>query len=441
MVKKKYSKYNVDIYLNEKVLLYNSITDNFLVIEPFLFELLIAARNEDKILDIENIHKAFYNELSNKGFIVNADVNEYNYIKNKILETDYNLNDFTLIINPTMNCNFNCWYCYEEHIKSSKMSQKTIESVKLLIDKMTYNGRIKNLYLGWFGGEPLLNYDQVMLPILTYAHEISEKRKVNFYSDITTNGFLIREEMIDTFKKYNLDFFQITLDGNKAKHDKIRYVNKKRGSYDKIIENIKLLTLNNLKVNVRINFTEETLDGLDEIIKDLQEGNSNYLTIDMHQVWQTKNDNDRIHNTSFFNRIKKIKEEFRYNNLDVANNTVSYINDSCYADKFNEVVINYNGDIYKCTARDFNKENRLGYLDDQGNLIWNLDQHNTRQLAKLNNKPCQECPILPICGSGCSEYAYQNINEDYCVHDFDINKKKELVLDHFYELIATKESI
>ena len=52
MNKKKYSHYNIDLVYENKILLYNSLTDKFLIIENFLFELLIASKNEDCIEEI-----------------------------------------------------------------------------------------------------------------------------------------------------------------------------------------------------------------------------------------------------------------------------------------------------------------------------------------------------------------------------------------------------
>ncbi len=43
------------------------------------------------------------------------------------------------------------------------------------------------------------------------------------------------------FEEVGLNSFQITLDGNKKQHDKIRFTSKKEGSFDQIIKNINLL--------------------------------------------------------------------------------------------------------------------------------------------------------------------------------------------------------
>ena len=52
------------------------------------------------------------------------------------------------------------------------------------------------------------------------------------------------------------------------------------------------------------------------------------------------------------------------------------------------MVINYNADIYKCTARDFTKQNRARYIDDEGELIWENDYLERRMVSKFQNKPC-----------------------------------------------------
>jgi uncharacterized protein len=104
---------------------------------------------------------------------------------------------------------------------------------------------------------------------------------------------------------------------------------------------------------------------------------------------------------------------------------------SCYADKINQATINYNGDVYKCNARDFNEKNKEGVLTDDGQIAWN-DRGKERVNIKMNNSPCLECSILPICGGGCSQVALENKDKDYCVHNFDESKKKMLCWKLFF---------
>ncbi|WP_291070525.1 radical SAM/SPASM domain-containing protein [Empedobacter sp. UBA5039] len=402
-----------------------------MLLEYALYDLLQAAINESNPIGLQEIHPDYFNALLQNGFIVDKEKDEYAEIREIIINTDQDESFFNIIINPTMNCNFKCWYCYENHIKSSKMSEDIINKVYKLIDNVTSKEKTKNLYLSWFGGEPLLYFDKVMIPILEYANHKTIEKNIGFESDITTNGYLINQKMIDNFIKYNITHNQITLDGHRDLHNTVRNVNEKRGSYDEIINNVKLLCKNNISTTLRINFTNETLNTVLNVIEDISDISNDdreWLEISFHQVWQTKEKG----NLEMSEKLKAIKKTFRDNNFFVSGNTRDNIRNSCYADKTNEVVINYNGDAFKCTARDFTKNNREGVLQEDGTIDW-FEKNSTRLMAKLNNKPCQTCPILPLCGSGCSQVAFENNGEDYCVYDFDIEKKKEVVKEHFIE--------
>jgi len=427
----KFSMYNSFLPFQDKMLAYNSVNDKFLLLEPTLYDLLQAVINESNLDGLKEIHPDYFDALLQNGFIVDKTKDEYAEVRDLIIKTDQDDSFFNIIINPTMNCNFKCWYCYEDHIKSSKMSEDMIGKVFRLIDNVTASEKIKTLYLGWFGGEPLLYFSKVMLPILEYANRVTNGKNIGFESNITTNGFLINQSIIDNFIKYKVVHSQITLDGHRDLHNTIRNVSKKRGSYDEIVNNIKLLCKNNINTTLRINFTEETLKSILNVIDDISDmtdKDREWLNISFHQVWQTK----EAENLEISEKIKSIKKTFADNGFFISSNTGDTIKNSCYADKTNEVVINYNGDAFKCTARDFTKNNREGVLTVNGTIDW-FEKNTFRLNAKLNNKPCQTCSILPLCGSGCSQFAFEHNGKDYCVYDLDIERKKEVVKDHFIE--------
>lgn len=83
--------------------------------------------------------------------------------------------DYSLFLNPTLECNFSCWYCYETHEKGY-MSEKMIEKIKKHIIYMIEKIHINSLTLSWFGGEPLLYFNEVVYPISLFAKEICEKK-------------------------------------------------------------------------------------------------------------------------------------------------------------------------------------------------------------------------------------------------------------------------
>jgi uncharacterized protein len=423
----KFSQFNSFIPYDGQIIAYNAYSDNYLLLDPVLYELIVSAKAYN-IADLDEIHPSFYSALVDSGFIINDDDNEIEKVRSLIAEVDGNENSYRLIINPTMNCNFKCWYCYETHIKDSKMDKDTIEKVTKLIDNIVNSQpNLKAFYLSFFGGEPLLYNDKVVVPILEAANKIIGEKDIYLEADFTTNGYLINDKMIAQFKQLRVRNFQITLDGNREHHDTVRFVSKQRGSYNEIIENIKLLATEGFLVTLRINYTQHNIDGVDEILLDfleLPDDIKRNINISLHQVWQDGNRSLGAKVNHFMDNVRTMGFSTTHSVL------ADTVRNSCYADHKNHATVNYNGEVFKCTARDFSTNNSEGLLDDSGNIIWNEKYYN-RMSSKLKNKPCLECAILPICGGGCSQQAIENENGEYCVNFFDENRKKNIVLERF----------
>ena len=428
----KFSRYNNYVFYDNYYILHNGVTSNFLLLEQDLYDLLNAAVNENNLEYLQEIHKDFYDALLNEGFLVDNEKNELQDLLKEFHDLTYDDSHFEVHINPTMNCNFKCWYCYETHIKKSRLDEKTIKKIQLLFNSIVKdNHSLKTFQLNWFGGEPLLYFDSIVEQILGYAYNLFTDNNVKFNSVFTSNGLLINNKVIEACKKYNVNAFQITLDGHKERHDKVRFVSEKRGSYDEIVKNIKMLVENEILVNVRINCSSETLDGLEKIAKDFTDvKNRQFIMFDFHDVWQNeKKLADNI--------LVEYMDYFRMEGFFVQSLNLNTFRKMCYADRKNMVNINYDGNLYKCTARDFTEENSEGVLGESGDLIWNY-KHEVRLESKYKNPPCLKCSYLPICGSGCSQLAVES-KEEYCVYDFDENKKKKMLLDNFLGNLSNTE--
>lgn len=428
----KTSQFNSVISYQEKPVLYNSLSDRFLLLDPLLMDLVKSGEKNNDIDSLSSYHPTFYEKLIEDGFVIDNDKDEIDAVRKIMEAVDGDSSQYHLVINPTMNCNFKCWYCYESHIKDSKMTINTISAIdEHLKGIFAELPEVKKLRISWFGGEPLLYYKNVIVPIMENTIKLTEEMGIALSSDFTTNGFLVSEEMIPDFQRFNVDGFQITLDGNRFLHDTIRFVSKSRGSYDEIINNIKLLTRSRLPVTMRINYTKTNLVGLEDIIEDINDLDSvdrQYLHISFHKVWQE--DDKGLDET-----VQRIVGFFKYMGFSAGDTSIpNTLRGSCYADKKNQATINYNGEVYKCTARDFKSENREGVLDDAGKISWNSKRED-RLTVKLKNKPCLNCKILPLCNGGCSQHALESNGEDFCVFDFDEQAKNDIVYKKFMELI------
>uniref|UniRef100_F4C9X7 Radical SAM domain protein n=1 Tax=Sphingobacterium sp. (strain 21) TaxID=743722 RepID=F4C9X7_SPHS2 len=423
----KYSQFNNLIFYKEgKYLLYNALTNNFMIIQELLRDLLLAAKAEYNIEGLADIHPTFYRKLIDDGFIVRAEVDEVAKVRKIREEVDLmNKDEFILTINPTMNCNFNCWYCYESHIKDSKMEDITIDHVKDFIrNVVSERPSLKYFSIAWFGGEPLLQYRRVVKPIQEFCKYFLSEHGIKFSASFTTNGFLINKEMIKLFRETNASSFQITLDGNRVLHNAVRFVNSKKGSYDEIIQNILALCRAGFFVALRINYTKTNLEGIEDIMEDIKGLEDIYrknLEIAFRKVWQ---ENDR----HLGERVRQATNFFRTAGFKViSGGSPDNVRNSCYADKNNHATINYNGEVFKCTARNFSSEAKEGVLTSSGTIVWN-EKYYDRLSVKFKNKPCLTCSILPICNGGCSQKALENIDKDYCVFNFNESAKQEVIL-------------
>ncbi|MEJ8769260.1 radical SAM/SPASM domain-containing protein [Prevotella sp. HCN-7019] len=434
----KFSIYNSSIPLTSKTaMLYNAVSDKFIIYTKGMGSFL--SKNPD---EVHTIVPAFYHQLKEGGFLVDKSKDESEYVASIGKKYCTNNKSYNIIINPTTNCNFSCWYCYESHKPNTIMSQDTIKCINKFFEKKCESG-IKNIHISFFGGEPLLYYEKVVRPVIDGIRSL-----ILLYKDVTvslhftSNGFLVNDKVLEHLMEgKEQKSFQITLDGNKERHDKVRFSASGRGSYERIINNIKKLAENCINVNVRINYTKENISSLIYIIDDFKHFSDdvrNFIHFDFQQVWQEDGfieDENKILDCT----IEEFRKEFGRRCVSGHFEHVNTFINPCYADLKNECVVNYNGDVYKCTARDFTSENRLGYLSESGDIIWNDDTLITDRIcSKFNKKVCKECRIFPICGGGCAQLSMEEIN-DICPKKRSELEKDNIILDRFYKYVVVRD--
>lgn len=434
----KLSQFNSIIPVGDtRYLLYNAYTDKFV---SFNRNLYFHIKNKT-IVEASEIDTAFYENLFNAGAIIEDTVDEIALIKKMSNDAINNSSEYALIVNPTTNCNFNCWYCYETHNKQAKMTEQTYKNIKSLISNIISERRyLKYFSLSFFGGEPLLYFDKAVKPLMEYVRKESEEHNIAYAFSFTTNGYLINKEMLEWFIQFKEINFQITLDGSKEFHDKVRFPNTKEGSYDKIIYNINSLLSIGHHVTLRINYTADNINSIEAIYEDIKNISKQYrknLVIDLHRVWQDNN----CFCANIDNEIDEIISIFRSKGFYAKQQLPNNLRDPCYADKANGALVNYNGDVFRCTARDFETFPRDGYLNDQGVIIWENDAYNRRINIKFQNGPCLKCRIMPLCGGGCSQKAIDEHNSGniYCVNGYSEEAKNKIVINRFYNIYMRQQ--
>lgn len=378
-------------------------------------------------LETPNIKTDIRDFLYKAKFIIDDhfDETEYIILHNRIEIFDRN---YHLIINPTLECNFNCWYCYEKTIKGS-ISEETIQNIMKFITNRVEKREITGLKLNWFGGEPLLHYKRVIAPISLFAKKLMDENHLFFSNGITTNAYLINDKMIDDFKLIDLNFFQITLDGGEESHNRTRN-QRGRPSYKKIIDNIIKLckSTDSIRIRLRINYTNEILQqNFKEIFDNIPIEERKKITIDFQRVWQTAHEVSLLGiNTNVISKVELAREMGFASGLDSKYTVGKFY--QCYVDKYYHAHINYDGKVYKCSARNYSDKYICGELLNTGEIQWRpgiLERMYTK--ANFENTECLSCKLLPLCIGPC----YQNYldyknkeNPSICIHrhkEIDIN--------------------
>lgn len=432
----KFNKFSQFIIDGDNTILFNLQTEGFIILKSDLAKIVNEHKNSIDVL--EKIHPELFREMQQKAFLIPENRDEVKNVVEGWKKADKNPKFFGIIVNPTLGCNLRCWYCYEKHDEKNVMAETILHSIYKLIEKKVAEPVLESLNVSFFGGEPLIGFKQVMMPLLKHATEVCQKKGLSLTSNITTNGVLLTDDVLNFLETVGLTVpatFQISLDGNQAYHDRSRVGENQAPTYKIIVTNIIHAAQRGHAVSARLNYTAGNantfLDILDDF-RELPQQTKSYIQFNFQQIWQDQA-ND-IHE-----RIEELKEIFRKEGFVVNSDHINHRH-CCYADRENHVVINYDGNLFKCTARDFRSFNNEGVLSKDGELVWN-ERYKTRMEAKYSNKACLACKILPICNGGCSQNKIEKNHQDTCYKQMTEEAKDEQILRRLKEVIALHNKV
>lgn len=137
----------------------------------------------------------------------------------------------------TQSCNLKCVYCYGdggEYGTGGIMDEQTaFQAVDWLIDQ---SGKMKQVHIGFFGGEPFLNFP-LMKAVVAYAKKRAQEmgKEVDFHA--TTNATLLDDDKIAFIKEQPISIM-VSFDGPREIQDVQRPYANGKGSYDSTIPKI-----------------------------------------------------------------------------------------------------------------------------------------------------------------------------------------------------------
>lgn len=412
------SQYNIVIEENaDDVYLYNSYSGAFAKLEKRVYNSII----NQLISDDEPCE--YFDQLLSQGFIKPKDLDEYNKIitNERLAVYDNSPDTISLVIAPTLACNLNCVYCFESNNKSNKfMDEQTINDIINYISNRI-SRRTKALHITWFGGEPLLAYEKILIFNSKLQILLAEKDVV-YSASMITNGILLDCEKVRVLSRdCAIKKIQVTIDGTQESYCRLKKATTKQ--YNQVIDNI-VSAVECLNVDIRFNCGKYNFDEILQTAKLLIfrcAGNKNlrfYLAklVDYGCLCNgdfcTQSEFD-LKNIEFSKYICGLRgEEFKPK-------IPRYRKSFCGLYKLKNLVIGPNGEFYKC-------EHHIG---KETLVIGNVNQglfYNNAMLNFINVAfplKCRTCKLFPLCVGGCPSQRYDLENSETCNISMEYIKK------------------
>ena len=351
--------------------------------------------------DIADLDPDLHALFRSTGFIVDEDFDELSALEEIFKISKGGARQFSLGIITSLQCNFRCPYCYQDH-QDSRMSSAVQDSIVKYLER-TLPGK-SAFHIAWWGGEPLLEAKLID----SFGHRIMtlcESLGVRYSSSIISNCYLLTPANISVLNRANLNHLQVTLDGPETFHNQRRYLINGKGTYRKIMNGLRNLTqaLPTLGITVRVNVSRgitdiepwhQLFDDLEPLKKHVAlhftpvapAGNFVQLCMPKHRF------------DDFYRKITELAQarEFAITSGRKQPGTVY-----CGAIPVSNWLIHPRGYITKCTARMDSPEGSLGKLLPDGTVELNDEAPLWLGFTPFEIEECRNCEVLPTCMGGC----------------------------------------
>jgi uncharacterized protein len=313
-----------------------------------------------------------------------------------------NARRFTALVTLNLDCNLACPYCYEDHFRGkSYMSEATAD----LLVATILNGAMadgKEVMLDFYGGEALLSIP-LLRRIAGPLHEAATRGGTAFSFNLVTNGTLLTRQVVEKLLPLGLEGAKITIDGPPGIHNIQRPFVSGKGSFELIMNNLKEVC-SLLKLQLGGNFTRDNYRRFPELLDLLEaEGISpdKLYMVQFSPVIPKAGEaglGDFTMGCACINEPWLIEASLhlREEILKRGWNTPKPKLAGCMVEFENDLIVAWDGSIYKCPAFMGWDDLKIGSLDDGIS-----DYRDSHHMDVWKNEECLECPYLPLCFGGC----------------------------------------
>ena len=355
------------------------------------------------------------------NFLVESSENERLKILESLDSMTQSKRCISIAILTTTDCNMACPYCHEGlQKKKLYMSKAMAEDVADFIMNYLVSSQTRELWLYYYGGEPLLNLPPIeALLSRLQEYELISSGKIRITQDMSTNGILLDRPLAHKLNKIGLHTAQITLDGPPEIHNERRILRSGKGSFYEIVENIKN-TMDLLAITIRINIDKQNWNSVPYLIDILiNEGLKERIHVYADFVTDTFEKSAYCSENVVTDQKEKRKLVEIWRDLDRYGFPLpglKFTEGMCGNLGTTSIVIDPLGDIFRC----------IGFVGNDEYVIGNI-KSTLESKADFKTIPCRpyiaciDCTYLPVCGGGCRVQALLqtgNIMGISCNKDF-----------------------
>jgi uncharacterized protein len=416
---------------SDLVFLVNTLSDARMLVSNDVVELLQRC-SETRLPDAD-VQRAAVSTLADHGILAAGPDREWTALQERFDSIRENRTELRITVLTTLECNFACEYCLQGSqglalglAQSGRwMKQATADNLVIWICRQMDTVRPATLALTFFGGEPLLN-----LPIVNRlagdCWAAAKARGIGQVIDIVTNGLLLTPDVVDQLIPYGLNGARITLDGDRAHHDRLRPLRGGQGTFDRIVSNIAAVA-GKCSIAIGGNVNEPSVDGYVRLLDYLKEqrfadaiadvtfkpvlrkGAAGSGSVDVDVAGNgSKAKCSRAAGAAFCaasdmadERVATLRAETRRRGLPVSEGL--YLG-PCDLYHRHSHTVGPDGSIYPCPGFSGEAAFSVGHVARDPT---HSQQAMARRFEELSPwKACGTCPFIPACGGGCAVAAH-----------------------------------
>lgn len=344
----------------------------------------------------------------------------------------------------TKRCNMKCRYCFEgNHSFDTDMTldicKNGLKAFNTFLD-MEKNKNYELIKVNFFGGEPLIRFDLIK-ESYNYIFETIKQNGKRLKITINTNGTLLDREKIEWILNHKVHIY-LSIDGLKDQNDKNRIFKSGQGTFDVIIDRLKLLLKKASEeyvekyLTILVTVTKDNIRQVEQLVLFLK--SLGIKNISLNAAFNCALSGENSFNDwtllsknqvdIFINDVIDLRDRMLSSNLHIGG-MWGYIPNRLKNGGFSfcqavgyEIGISPDGDLFSCPCTFNDKKLSVGkLLGDSFKFNDYFEKWSHRKV--INTERCKDCSISGICRGGCPGVSVLNNKDIYMPQQCDFWKK------------------